>query len=246
MGGAAWLSIFGLGKAPFYVITRENLEVITMNLIRRWSAFVSAFVTLAMLTSCAETQEGRKTQAQGTGLGALLGAAVGAGLGAAAGGGRGAAIGAASGAAVGGAAGFAYGTHVAHQKAKYAKAEDWLNACIASARAERRRAYAVNEKVSTRLANLQRRSKAAVASRDKAAVTQIRTEIATLKQEANAEVKNVNNEVAAQQNALKDSSARGSSNYGQLKESVGSLEASKAQLGQNISRLAALENQTNL
>jgi hypothetical protein len=217
-----------------------------MNLIRRWSVFLSAVITLAMLAGCAETQEGRTTQAQGTGIGALLGAALGAGVGAATGGGRGAAIGAAAGAAAGGAAGFAYGTHVATQKAKYAKAEDWLNACIASARAERRRAYAVNQKVSSRLATLEKRSKAAVASRDKAAVTQIRGEIATLRQEAKAEAKNVDNEVAAQQNALKDGSAKSSSNYGELKQSVGSLQDTKAQLGQSISRLASLENQTNI
>jgi hypothetical protein len=217
-----------------------------MNLIRRWSVFVSALITLAMLASCAETKEGRTTQAQGTGIGALLGAAVGAGLGAAAGGGRGAATGAVAGALIGGSAGFVYGTHVANQKAKYAKAEDWLNACIASARGYRRHAYAVNQKVSSRLAALQKRSKAAVASHDKAAVTQIRTEIAGLRREANAESKNVDSEVAAQQNALQDSSARSSGKYGELKDSVGSLKETRAELGQTVSRLAALENQTNL
>ena len=217
-----------------------------MNLIRRWSVFVSALVTLAMLASCAETQEGRTTQAQGTGIGALLGAAVGAGIGAAAGGGRGAAIGAATGAAAGGLAGFAYGTHVANQKAKYARAEDWLNACIASARGYRRHAYAVNQKISSRVAALEKRSKAAVASHDKAAVTQIRTEIAGLKREAHAETKNVDTEVAAQQNALQDSSARSSGKYGELKDSVGSLKETRAELGQTVSRLAALENQTNI
>ena len=217
-----------------------------MNFIRRWSVAISAVVLLAMFAGCAETQEGRTTQAQGAGLGALMGAALGAGLGAAAGGGRGAAIGAATGAAIGGAAGFAYGTHVANQKAKYARAEDWLDACIASARGYKRHAYAVNQKISSRLAALQQRSKAAVASHDKAAVTQIRTEIASLKQEANAESKNVDNEVAAQQNALQDSSARSSSKYGELKESVGSLKETRAELGQTQSRLAALENQTNI
>ncbi len=47
-----------------------------MNLIRRSSLFISVLVLLAMLAGCAETQEGRTTQAQGAGLGALLGAAV--------------------------------------------------------------------------------------------------------------------------------------------------------------------------
>jgi hypothetical protein len=217
-----------------------------MNLIRRWSGFISAVVALALLAGCAETEEGRTTQAQGAGLGALLGAAVGAGIGAAAGGGRGAAIGAATGALVGGTAGFAYGTHVANQKAKYARAEDWLDACIASARGYRRHAYAVNQKLSTRIAALEKRSKAARASHDKAAVTQIRSEIATLRQEARAESKTLDSEVAAQHNALQDSSARSSSKYGELKQSVSELESTKAQLGENQSRLAALENQTNI
>jgi gas vesicle protein len=217
-----------------------------MDLIRRWSVSISAVVILAMLAGCAETQEGRTTQAQGTGIGALLGAALGAGIGAAAGGGRGAATGAVAGALIGGTAGFAYGTHVANQKAKYARAEDWLNACIASARGYRRHAYAVNQKISSRMAALEKRSKAAVASRDKAAVTQIHNEIASLQQQAKAEAKNVDNEVAAQQNALQDSSARNSSKYGELKESVGSLKETRAELGQTTSRLAALENQTNI
>ena len=217
-----------------------------MDLIRRWSGSISAVVILAMLAGCAETQEGRTTQAQGTGIGALLGAALGAGIGAAAGGGRGAATGAVAGALIGGTAGFAYGTHVANQKAKYARAEDWLNACIASARGYRRHAYAVNQKISSRMAALEKRSKAAVASRDKAAVTQIHNEIASLQQQAKAEAKNVDNEVAAQQNALQDSSARNSSKYGELKESVGSLKETRAELGQTTSRLAALENQTNI
>jgi Glycine zipper len=217
-----------------------------MKIVRQWSKPVSAFVALVILASCAETQEGRTTQAQGAGLGALLGAAVGAGLGAATGGGRGAAIGAATGAVVGGTAGFVYGTHVANQKAKYAKAEDWLNACIASAHGYRRHAVAVNQKLSSRLATLDKRSKAAVASHDKAAVTQIRTEIASLKREANSETKTVDTELAAQQNALRDSSARSSGKYGELKDSVGSLKETRAELGQTVSRLAALENQTNI
>ena len=217
-----------------------------MDLIRRWSVSISALVILAMLAGCAETQEGRTTQAQGAGIGALLGAALGAGIGAATGGGRGAATGAVAGALIGGSAGFVYGTHVANQKAKYARAEDWLNACIASARGYRRHAYAVNQKLSNRIAALEKRSKTARASHDKAAVTQIHNEIASLRQQARAESKTLDNEVAAQQNALNDSAARSSGKYGELKESVGSLKETRAELGQNMSRLAALDNQTNI
>jgi hypothetical protein len=45
---------------------------------------------------------------------------------------------------------------------------------------------------------------------------------------------------------LQDSSARSSSKYGELKQSVGSLKETRAELGQSVSRLAALENQTNI
>jgi gas vesicle protein len=217
-----------------------------MKTIRKYSAAIAALVTAAMLAGCAETQEGRNTQAQGTGLGAALGAGLGAAIGGITGGGSGAARGAALGAVAGGAAGFAYGTHVAQQKAKYARAEDWLNACIASARRENERARAYNRKVSIQLSQLEKRGKAAVASRDKAAVTQIRTQIVQLRQEGAAEAKNVNNELGAQQNALNDASAKSSGNYGQLRQTVGSLNETKAQLGQNMSRLAALENQIEI
>lgn len=217
-----------------------------MNTIRKWSPMIAAVTMLAFLVGCAETQDGRTTQAQGTGIGAVLGAGLGAAIGGLTGGGSGAARGAAIGALAGGTAGFAYGTHVATQKAKYARAEDWLNACIASARRENQRARAYNAKVSTQLGQLERRGRAAVAAKDKAAVTQIRTQIAQLRQEGATQSKTLNAELGAQQNALNDSSARSSSNYGQLRESVGSLNSTRAQLGQNLSRLAALENQIEI
>jgi uncharacterized protein YcfJ len=94
---------------------------------------ILAMVMALAPAGCASTPDGQRTQAEGTGVGALGGAALGAIIGALAGGGDGAAKGAAIGAVVGGGAGYIYGTHVAQQKQKYATTEDWLNACIASA-----------------------------------------------------------------------------------------------------------------
>src|SRR3954453_9892270 len=92
--GGALKSLARLVWNPLLPPVRRN----PMNLIRRWSGFFAGITLVAMFAGCAETEEGRTTQAQGAGLGALLGAAVGAGVGAATGGGRGAAIGAATGA----------------------------------------------------------------------------------------------------------------------------------------------------
>jgi hypothetical protein len=74
-----------------------------------------------LLCACATTPDGQKTQAQGTGIGAVLGAIVGVAVTHDA---RGALIGG----SVGGAGGYAYGTHVADKKAEYARREDILRA----------------------------------------------------------------------------------------------------------------------
>ncbi len=217
-----------------------------MNKIRRWSVAITVVLMSALLAGCAETKDGQTTQAQGTGIGAVIGAGLGAAIGGLTGGGEGALRGAALGGLAGGAAGFAYGTHVATQKAKYARAEDWLDACIASAQRTNSRARTFNRKLSIRLSSLQSRAKAAVASKNKAQIGQIRSEIASLKQEGAAQSKTVNGEVKAQQSALQDPAAKKSGKYGELRSSVGSLSATKAQLGQNLSRLAALENQIDI
>jgi len=107
---------------------------------------VIIFITIVTLafSGCAGMSDSTRTKAEGTAVGAGGGAALGAIIGALAGGKEGAALGAAIGAGVGGVAGFAYGTHVAKQKEKYAKTEDWLNACIASAQKNNQEAKAYN------------------------------------------------------------------------------------------------------
>lgn len=66
--------------------------------------------------------------------GAGIGAVVGGIAGYIVGGEKGALIGAGAGAAVGAVGGYAYGDHIAGQKEKYAKEEDWLDACVADAK----------------------------------------------------------------------------------------------------------------
>lgn len=194
--------------------------------------------TSLLLTSCAETQDGRLTQAQGTGIGALGGAALGGLIGAASGNaGRGALIGA----ALGGAGGFAYGTHVANQKAKYKSTEEWLDACISEAESHRRAAVAYNRKLDGRIASLQSEVRAAKASGNKGELQRLKQEIKQERIEAEKQVKSVNDEVKAQNSAI--SQASGSSRVSALRSKTSSVSAEGASTKQKVQRLASLENQ---
>ncbi|MDM8515575.1 YMGG-like glycine zipper-containing protein [Desulfobacterales bacterium HSG16] len=96
---------------------------------------VSCILILAFLTGCAGMSDDSRTKAEGAGGGAAVGAAVGALIGQLAGKDTESTLkGAALGAAIGAIAGGAYGNHVANKKSNYAKQEDYLNACVASAR----------------------------------------------------------------------------------------------------------------
>ncbi len=89
--------------------------------------YVALILMVCMVSGCATMNDSTRTKAEGTGFGALLGAAAGAGIGALAGGGDGALIGAAAGAALGGAGGYAAGSYVAERKQEYANEEDRLD-----------------------------------------------------------------------------------------------------------------------
>ena len=107
---------------------------------------------------CANTEDGRLAQGQGTAIGAVGGALLGAAI---------------EryrrpkplsgrrpiGAAIGGASGFAYGTHIANKKAQYKSTEEWLDACIAQAETRRKEAVAYNSRLNNQLARLRRKSK---------------------------------------------------------------------------------------
>lgn len=205
---------------------------------------VSAALLLVMGSGCATTADGRKTQAQGTAIGAVLGAVVGGAVGYAAGGrdglGRGAAIGAGAGAV----AGFAYGTHVAKRKAEYASREAWLDACIASAHRVNSNAYTYSRSLETRIARLESRARAARTSRNKAEARAIKSEIASIKAETKQKTVVVDKELGDQQQAM--SEGRGANNYGELRSEVNTLQETKGKMGRQINRLAGLENQLDV
>ncbi len=121
-----------LANNEFKISDHSNGEI-TMK--RKMALGVILFFTTSIITGCANIKDdSTRTKTEGTMIGAGVGAAVGAGLGALIGGKKGALLGAAAGTAVGAAGGFAYGNHVAGQKEKYTKEEEWLDACVAQAR----------------------------------------------------------------------------------------------------------------
>lgn len=111
--------------------------------------------TVAILLACAVLvvggcanikDDGTRTRTEGAGTGAVIGAVAGGLLGQILGGDTTSTlVGAAIGAAVGGVGGYAYGDHVAGQKEKYAKEEEWLDACIAQAQEKNQHLVAYNQ-----------------------------------------------------------------------------------------------------
>jgi len=195
-----------------------------------------------MLTSCADTQDGRLTQAQGAGIGAAGGAILGGLIGAASGNaGRGALIGA----ALGGAGGFAYGTHVANQKAKYKSTEEWLDACISEAESHRRAAVAYNHKLDGRIATLQGELQKAKATGDKPALQRLKQEIHGERIEAEKQVKSVNEEVKAQNSAISQGGSS-TSRIATLRAKTSSVSAEGDSTQKKAQRLASLENQISV
>ena len=214
--------------------------MLSQNLVRS----VSAALVLVMGAGCATTPDGRKTQAQGTAIGAVLGAVAGGALGYAVGGRSGLARGAAIGAGAGAVAGFAYGTHVAKRKAEYASREAWLDACIASAHRVNSNAYAYSRSLESRIARLESRTRAARVAHNKSEARAIKSEIASIKVEAKQKTVVVAKELNDQQQAV--SEGRGARNYGGLKSEVNSLQETKGTLGRQVNRLAGLENQLDV
>jgi predicted nucleic acid-binding Zn-ribbon protein len=205
---------------------------------------VAVVLVSSMLAACAATPDGRLAQAQGTGIGMVVGAVAGGALGYAVGGRQGLVTGAAIGGGTGAAMGFAYGTHVAHLKAKYASREAWLDACIVQAHQVNANAYNYSRSLESRIARLEARSRAARVAHNKSEARSIKQEVAALKVEAKSKTGVVQKEISDQQTAV--SEGRGARNYNGLKSEVNSLQETKGTLGRQINRLAGLENQLDV
>lgn len=204
-------------------------------------------VLITALAGCATTDDGKRTQAEGTAVGAGGGALVGALLGAAIGGNSSSALlGAAIGAAAGGAAGYAYGTHVASQKEKYASEEDWLDQCIASARKVNQETAAYNQSLADQLKTLDAETARLAAAYEKkqAKAAQLEAEkekIDAAQKEAAEKLKRAKFELESQQKALAQVDEKGSAQQAeQLNVEIGRLNRQIAELEAHTDTLASL------
>ncbi len=208
-----------------------------------WHKLVASLVVVGMFAGCAQTQDGRLTQAQGAGIGAVGGALAGALIGSASGNaGRGALIGAAAGAL----GGFAYGTHVANKKAQYASTEAWLDACIASAQKRNAEALAYNKSLKNRVAALESQVKAANMAGDKSQLRKLKGQVAALRKEASSQATVFNNEVDMQQTVIKEAGSGQSSRVSQIRSTTSELRSTTGQIEGQVKRLASLENQIDV
>ena len=197
-------------------------------------SFVS--VLIIGLTGCTQPNmtDSQRTKAEGTGVGVLGGALLGAAIG-----GK---QGAAWGAALGGMAGYAYGSHVADQKAKYARTEDWLNAGIVSAKKVNRQTRSYNSKLSKKIAETKRLVK--LYKQNKISKSKLRAQKKIIDQErrtANKMLKNAQAELAGQQRMLREAKKSGKrSQANRLAEQIRIMKKQNNALKNQTKTLASL------
>ncbi len=204
--------------------------------MKRISMLPITVILIVNMTGCSQPNmtDSQRTKAEGTGIGALGGALLGAAIG-----GK---KGAAWGAALGGIAGYAYGTHVANEKAKYARKEDWLNACIASAQKVNHDTRSYNAKLSRKIADTKRL--VSLYKQNKISKSKLRAQkplIDSERKTANKMLQNAQHELKAQQGVLRD--ARKTSNASESKRiqnEINVLQQQISQLKKNTSTLASL------
>ena len=210
-----------------------------LNLTTRHVKNLAVFTLMTFgATQCASTSDGRKTQGEGT----LIGAAGGGLIGAALGGKKGALWGA----GIGAAGGYAYGTHIANKKAQYKSTEAWLDECIVQAESKRKEAVAYNNKLDNRLAELQREVRTAAAARDKAKLASLKREISTERAAAQQQANAFGKEAELQRSAINQAGSEGSSRLSSLRQSTSGIETQVSIMNKGVKRYAALESQTDV
>lgn len=202
---------------------------------------VATALLAAFLPSCTNIKNDQtRTRVEGGLGGALAGAALGALIGAGSGNaGRGALIGLAAGTA----AGVAYGDHVARKKVRYATEEQWLDACIASARATNRNARAYNARLAGEISRLRARAAQARASGNQREISATRAAVVRLQQESRQQMEIINTEISSQQAAVNEATY---SKAGGLRQEVSSLQDTRRSMSSNIDRLASLGNEVDV
>ena len=200
---------------------------------------IIALFSLAIIvniTGCSQPNmtDSQRTKAEGTGIGVLGGALLGAAIG-----GR---QGAAWGAALGGTAGYAYGSHVANEKAKYARREDWLNACISSARKTNRNTRSYNAKLSRKIAETKRLAR--LYRQNKVSKSKMRAQKRLIDNErrtASKMLKKAQNELKAQQGVLRDAKRMGKkAEANRLANEIRRMEQQNRELRKNTNELASM------
>jgi uncharacterized membrane protein len=207
-------------------------------------AMACLLLWMVVLAGCA-TDKGL-TQAEGTGVGAGVGAALGALIGYAAGGERGALIGAASGAAVGAGGGYALGTHVANQKEKYVKQEDYLNAVIDSARQMNEQTRRYNASLRDQVNALDHETISLVEQYNRKTLQKVelkkREKIISEKiVEVQDQLHKVRNEFDIQRKVFAQEKGQYKEHLKQLQEQIFQLESNKLELEGHIYRLASIK-----
>ena len=212
-----------------------------------------AVLVCGPLLSCTNIKDDEtRTKTEGTVAGAGAGAVLGAIVGALLDGKRGAARGAAIGAALGGVAGYAYGNHVAGQKAKYAKREEWLDACLAQAEKTRRETTATNASLREDLARMDEETRTLeTAYRQKkiqraelqAEERRIRQRVAEAEKKIRGAEKDAEKEIAAQNSVIQDARAGGNEEHAaRLEAEVRTLREQVDQLKEQSSQLATMSH----
>jgi uncharacterized protein YcfJ len=193
-------------------------------------------VLLVGITGCSQPNmtDSQRTKAEGTGIGVLGGALLGAAIG-----GR---RGAAWGAALGGAAGYAYGSHVANEKAKYARKEDWLDACISSARKVNNSTRSYNAKLSRKITDTKRL--VSLYKQNKISKSKLHAQKQLIDNErrtANKMLKNAQNELKAQQGVLRDAKRMGkNAEARRLEQEIAIMKKENRKLKNQTNTLASL------
>ncbi len=199
------------------------------------TASLSAALIMGM-TGCAQQNmtDSQRTRAEGTGIGAIGGALLGAAIGGS--------EGAAWGAALGGTAGYAYGSHVANEKAKYARSEDWLDACIYDARKVNQNTRAYNAKLSRQISETKRLAR--LYKQNKVSKSKMRAQKQLIDKEratANKVLKDAEYQLKAQQGVLRDAQRTGKrAEASRLAKEVRIMEQQNRELRMNTNKLASM------
>lgn len=199
-----------------------------------------------LMTSCANMSDGQRTTAEGAGLGVAGGAALGALVGQVFGKDtKSTLIGAAIGGALGGLLGGVYGNHVAHKKARYANEEDYLNACIDSARSVQQETCSYNEALKKEIVGLDAEVEQLVAKYNrkqiqKTALLGEKKKVDTTLAETEKKLQRAKDEVTIQKEVLAKEKNQSKDKLAELEGEIKNLEGTIAELEGQTKALASI------